>query len=76
MGNYLDLLIQLQRGFMVSLCCRRRYFKHLKFHVFEKNTCWSWLLRLIQLQVYMLIELVPGGHLYQLLCDKPQAQCG
>lgn len=22
--------------------------------------------------VYMLIELVPGGHLYQLLCDKPQ----
>ena len=21
----------------------------------------------------MLIELVPGGHLYQLLCDKPQA---
>lgn len=37
MGNYLDLLIQLQRGFMVSLCCRRRYFKHLKFHVFEKK---------------------------------------
>ena len=23
----------------------------------------------------MLLELAPGGHLYKLLCDKPQAGC-
>ncbi|CAK9058332.1 unnamed protein product [Durusdinium trenchii] len=27
---------------------------------------------ILSMPVYMLIELVPGGHLYQLLCDKPQ----